>query len=70
MSYADAQNFWKLCLLILPVLALQVAQEYTKNLNFVPQLSIVPRAVIYAMVVLAIVMLGTFGQQEFIYFQF
>lgn len=70
MSLQDAQNLWKLSLLCGPMLLLQAGQEYTKNLNLVPNLSVLPRSIIYATVILMILMLGSFGQQEFIYFQF
>lgn len=70
LSLQDAQFLWQLAFLCGPLLLIQCGEEATKNLNFVPQLSILPRAIIYASVILGILSLGSFGQQEFIYFQF
>lgn len=70
LSLADQQNAWKLVLLCAPLVILQAGQEYTKNLNFIPSLSILPRSIIYSATVMALLALGSFGQQQFIYFQF
>ncbi|QEF99485.1 Peptidoglycan O-acetyltransferase [Stieleria maiorica] len=70
VSLEDCQAAWKLVLLAGPLLVLQAAKEYTKCLNFVPNLSPVPRLAICAGCVVAILTLGSFGKQEFIYFQF
>ena len=70
LTIADAQHAWLLAILCVPLIGLQLAQECTKNLNFVTKLSVLPRAVVYASVIIALATLGSFGQQEFIYFQF
>ena len=70
ISLSDWQDAWKVALLCGPMLILQMAKEHTKNLNLVSQLSFLPRVTIYTIVVVAILTLGSFGQQEFIYFQF
>lgn len=70
LSITDSQNLWQLALLGVPLLIGQSLQEYTKNLNFYSHLSLLPRTAIYSGVVLAIITLGSFGQQQFIYFQF
>jgi hypothetical protein len=70
LSLQDQQNLWKLVLLCGPLVFVQAVQEYTKNLNVVLHLSVVPRSLVYAATVLIILTLGSFGQQAFIYFQF
>ncbi|MEZ6131823.1 MAG: MBOAT family O-acyltransferase [Planctomycetaceae bacterium] len=70
LSLADQQAAWKLLLLCGPLLLIQAGQQFTGNLNFVPSLSVLPRAAIYTATVMAILTIGTFGQQQFIYFQF
>ena len=70
ISQSDWQDAWKVAVLCGPLILVQSAKEYTKNLNLVSHLSLLPRMTIYSLVVIAILTLGSFGKQEFIYFQF
>ena len=70
ISQPDWQDAWKVAVLCGPLILVQSAKEYTKNLNLVSHLSLLPRMTIYSLVVIAILTLGSFGKQEFIYFQF
>lgn len=64
------QEIWQISLLCMPLLLVQFLEERSGSLNVIRELSLLPRAVIYAAVVLAILALGNFGGREFIYFQF
>ena len=65
-----AQPAWQIVLLCGPLLMVQLLEERTKNLNLIPCLSLLPRTLAYAATLGAILTLGNFGGQEFIYFQF
>jgi alginate O-acetyltransferase complex protein AlgI len=65
-----AQPLWTIAVLCVPLFAVQYLQARTADLNVVLKLSVMPRAVLYAALVLMLVGLGAFGQREFIYFQF
>lgn len=64
------QETWQFALLCMPLLAVQFLEERYGNLNAIRQLSLLPRTVIYATVMIAILTIGSFGGREFIYFQF
>ncbi len=70
LTFTDQQNLWKLVLLCGPLILVQAGQEYTKDLDFVSHLSLLPRSLVYATTALMLLTLGSFGQQAFIYFQF
>ncbi len=59
-----------LAVLVLPLLAVQVLQERWGNLNLIPNLSLMPRVAVYTTMAICITALGSFGAQDFIYFQF
>ena len=61
---------WKVALLCVPLLFVHFAEEFTGDLNLVRRLSLVPRSLVYATTVCALLALGSFGGREFIYFQF
>ena len=61
---------WKVALLSLPVIAIHACKQATGDLNFESHLSILPRTAIYGAVTFGLVMLGSFGRQAFLYFQF
>lgn len=69
-SVGDWRNLWMLAVLCLPLIALHAAKERTKQLVFVPNLSLFPKLVISIAMVIAILSIGSFGKQDFIYFQF
>lgn len=66
----DLENVWQLVVLCGPLVLVQLAQEAAGNLNLIGSLSILPRSVAYAAIVIAVLTLGHFGGREFIYFQF
>lgn len=63
-------DVWTFLLLAIPVMTVQLCEERSGNLNFLPSLSVFPRAIVYALALLSILGLGSFGGREFIYFQF
>lgn len=66
-----AQTLWCLVLFCLPVMCMQLLEEFSgREASLVRSFSIVPRTVVYAALLLAILTLGSFGGREFIYFQF
>ena len=65
------RTLWCLCLFCLPVMGLQLLEEFAgDDAGVVRRFSIVPRTAVYAGLMLAILTLGSFGGREFIYFQF
>lgn len=64
------QECWQLAILCLPMLMAQFLAERSGDLNAIRHLSLLPRTLIYAGVVLAVLAVGSFGGREFIYFQF
>ncbi|MCS7469426.1 MBOAT family protein [Stieleria sp. ICT_E10.1] len=70
ISIADWQNIWMLALLAAPLMVLHWMKERSQTLVFVPNLSLVPRLTIYTTMAATILALGSFGKQDFIYFQF
>lgn len=67
---ALTQEVWQVGVLCLPLLAVQLLEERTGNLNAIAELSILPRSLVYAATLISIFTLGSFGGREFIYFQF
>ncbi|MCA9079633.1 MAG: MBOAT family protein, partial [Planctomycetaceae bacterium] len=65
-----AQMAWPLVLLCGPLMIAQYLEESTRDLNYVQHLTLFPRTVVYTVVLLLILGLGSFGGREFIYFQF
>lgn len=57
-------------LLVLPVLAMQALMEVRNDLYAALKLSLIPRAMIYAALVVSILLFANTGSQAFIYFQF
>ncbi len=70
MTETAWRGAWALLILAGPLMTMQLAQELTGNLNLVRHLSVPSRSIIYAAVMLAILALGNFGGQDFVYFQF
>ena len=66
----DQQNLWMLLCLAAPLLIVHAMKERLGNLHLVPNLSLVPRIAIYFAMLVAILTVGSFGNREFIYFQF
>jgi alginate O-acetyltransferase complex protein AlgI len=64
------QPLWVLALLASPILISQLLQELTGTTNFTRSLSILPRTAVFSATALAIICLGNFGGQAFLYFQF
>ncbi|MBI3866659.1 MAG: MBOAT family protein [Planctomycetia bacterium] len=69
-SEMTAHYLWKLLLLCVPLLCVHLAEELAGDLNLVRRLSLLPRALVYATTIIAILTIGSFGGREFIYFQF
>jgi D-alanyl-lipoteichoic acid acyltransferase DltB (MBOAT superfamily) len=65
-----AQTCWMLVLLCLPLMLVQLLEERTRDLDVIRGLSLFPRSVAYAAAMTSILILGSFGDREFIYFQF
>jgi alginate O-acetyltransferase complex protein AlgI len=70
LSADQWQQWWVLTVLCLPLMLVQLIEEWSGDLNLLPRLSLVPRSAVYAAVAVGIACLGNFGGQEFIYFQF
>jgi D-alanyl-lipoteichoic acid acyltransferase DltB (MBOAT superfamily) len=64
------QRAWQVGILCVPLVAVQYFEEASGNLNFIRNVSFVPRACIYAATLFALLAIGDFGGREFIYFQF
>lgn len=69
-GHALANDTVALLLLASPLLALQYYTERHQDPFAVLRLSIVPRSIVYAFLILAIISLGRTGGNAFIYFQF
>jgi alginate O-acetyltransferase complex protein AlgI len=70
LTEAVAQTLWILVLLCLPLMLVQLLEERTGDLDVIRGLSLFPRTCAYATTISSILMLGSFGGREFIYFQF
>ena len=70
LEQTNLEMAWKVALLSAPLMAIHACKQATGDLNFESHLSFVPRTAIYGVVALGLVMLGSFGQQAFLYFQF
>ena len=64
------QRAWQVGILCVPLVVVQYFEEASGNLNFIRNISFVPRACIYAATLFALLAIGDFGGREFIYFQF
>lgn len=69
-SVSVGQSAWALLVLALPVITVQMLEEYSGEESLVQKISLVPRTVVFLTLTLAILTLGSFGGREFIYFQF
>jgi D-alanyl-lipoteichoic acid acyltransferase DltB (MBOAT superfamily) len=70
VSEAWYRELWQVAILCGPLLFVQWIEETSGKLDFVPRLSILPRSMAYASIMIAILSIGSFGGREFIYFQF
>ncbi|PIW49977.1 MAG: membrane-bound O-acyltransferase family protein [Zetaproteobacteria bacterium CG12_big_fil_rev_8_21_14_0_65_54_13] len=61
---------WQLCILLAPLLLVQLLQAMSGNMNIIMGLSPVSRVAAYSVLSLMLVGLGSFGDKPFIYFQF
>lgn len=59
-----------LVVLVVPVLAIQAWEERRQTMYAALQGSLIPRALLYALLLIAIILLGHTGSESFIYFQF
>lgn len=67
---AAEQLAWTTLVFTAPVIAVQIAQHWTKQLDIILRLPAVARGAIYAAWLIGITVLGRFEGNEFIYFQF
>ena len=65
-----AQYSWQLCVFCVPLVCVQMLQEYSGDLNLLRKLSLVPQTIVYSTVIIALLTLGRFSGDEFLYFQF
>ena len=70
LTESVAQTCWMLMLLCLPLMLVHLLEEQTGDLDVVRGLSLVPRSLAYATAMTSILILGSFGGREFLYFQF
>ncbi|EMI17894.1 membrane bound O-acyl transferase MBOAT family protein [Rhodopirellula maiorica SM1] len=66
----SAHICWMLTLLCLPLILVHLLEEKSKDLDFIRGLSLFPRTITYSTAMASILLLGSFGGREFIYFQF
>jgi alginate O-acetyltransferase complex protein AlgI len=64
------QEVWQAAVLCLPLVMAQFLAESSGDLNALRRLSLLPRSIVYAAVILAVLSVGNFGGRDFIYFQF
>lgn len=70
LTEAVAQSCWMLILLCVPLMLVHLLEEWTNDLDLIRSLSLFPRTVAYTAAMTSVLILGSFGGREFIYFQF